>query len=96
MWPKLTRTSFNFGAIFLAQEQFAIKSRYWSLTNLAIPSTKFQFSNQNLFLCCKNNLISVPTTPLMSNSLVDEKLKPNQKEPEILFNSYEEPSWKGM
>ena len=78
----------------MAQEQFAIKSRYLSSTNLAIASTKFQFSNQNLFLCCKNNLISVPTTRLMSNSFVDEKVKPNQNELEM--NYYEEPSWKGM
>ena len=60
MLLKLTRASFNFGARFLAQEQFfAIKSRCLSSTALAIPSTKFQFSNQKSLACYKSNLISI-------------------------------------
>ena len=96
MLPKLTRASFIFVARFLAQEQFAIKSRYLS-SALAVPSTKFQFSKQTSLVCCKNNLISTPFTRLMSNSLSDEKVKLKQEEPGISLDSYlQEPLWKGM
>ena len=81
MLLKLTRASFKFGARFLTQEQFVIKSRFLS-SALAVPSSSMKFSNQKSLVCCNNYLISIPFTRLMSNSLTDEKVKLKQEQPE--------------